>query len=192
MSEWRESADPDELAAAVAAGVRVMGTDCGVRWWGTSLAAAKDFNHALNRGTRYRVPADWTWQREPEWRETQDPDELAAAVAAGVEVQRSWDGTNWSPTVCWTAGDFRYAVNFGARYRVPASWIYTNRQSPVDRVWQSPRADAVQLLRDLQDAACSVMARPDVLGMLHGQTRHALSDLIVDLALALDSQAVMS
>ena len=118
-----------------------------------------------------------------EWRETTDPDELAAAVAAGVRVETfsgcEWD--DWVSTVNRGAWDFRYGVASGWIYRVPAWWEY-----------ESPRADAVQLLRDLQDAACSVMARPDVLGMLHGQTRHALSDLIVDLALALDSLVVMS
>lgn len=108
-----------------------------------------------------------------EWRETTDPDELAAAVAAGVRVEFATGPDSWSQTNAPHIS--------GARYRVPAWWEY-----------ESPRADAVELLRDLQDAACSVMARPDVLGMLHGQTRHALSDLIVDLALALDSQAVMS
>jgi len=125
-----------------------------------------------------------------EWRETTDPDELAAAVAAGVRVQRSASGIHW-----WTPGlmgidDFRRAINLGNCFRVPASWTW-QREPSVDSV-ESPRADAVQLLRDLQDAACSVMARPDVLGMLHGQTRHALSDLIVDLALALDGQVVAS
>lgn len=114
-----------------------------------------------------------------EWRETTDPDELAAAVAAGVRVE-VWVSGGWAPSMCSVATTFAARIREGLRYRVPASWVYATR------------ADAVQLLRDLQDAACSVMARPDVLGMLHGQTRHALSDLIVDLALALDSLVVMS
>lgn len=115
-----------------------------------------------------------------EWRETTDPDELAAAVAAGVRVE-VWVSGGWAPSMCSVATTFAARIREGLRYRVPAWWEY-----------ESPRADAVQLLRDLQDAACSVMARPDVLGMLHGQTRHALSDLIVDLALALDSLVVAS
>lgn len=119
-----------------------------------------------------------------EWRETTDPDELAAAVAAGVRVEvAAASKAKWMPSTSRDARDFRGWIAFGNHYRVPASWVYAP---------PPPRADAVQLLRDLQDAACSVMARPDVLGMLHGQTRHALSDLIVDLALALDSLVVMS
>lgn len=127
-----------------------------------------------------------------EWRETTDPDELAAAVAAGLPVV-GWSkyGNMWCRSLMRTATQFASFIDSGVRYRVPASWTW-RREPSVDRLWQSPRADAVQLLRDLQDAACSVMARPDVLGMLHGQTRHALSDLIVDLALALDSLVVMS
>lgn len=71
--EWRESADPDELAAAVAAGVRPQLYD-GARGWGTTDLDADDFRYWITLGARYRVPASWVY-------------ELAAAEAAGVPLE---------------------------------------------------------------------------------------------------------
>ena len=71
-----------------------------------------------------------------EWRETTDPDELAAAIAAGVTVEYATGPDSWSQTNAPHIG--------GARYRVPAWWVYAP---------PSHRTEAVALLRALQDAA---------------------------------------
>lgn len=59
------------------------------------------------------------------WRECDDPDELAAAVADGVEVQRNW-GYDWQPgTNNETAEQFAGCTKANCRYRVPASWSWS-------------------------------------------------------------------
>lgn len=59
------------------------------------------------------------------WRECADPVELAASVAAGVEVQRNW-GYDWQPgTNNETAEQFAGCTKANCRYRVPASWSWS-------------------------------------------------------------------
>ena len=59
------------------------------------------------------------------WRECADPVELAAAVAARVEVQRNW-GYDWQPgTNNETAEQFAGCTKANCRYRVPASWSWS-------------------------------------------------------------------
>ena len=57
----------------------------------------------------------------PEWRDCADPDELAAAVAAGVEVQwERYDG--WVPSVHTDADAFMRRIANDNHYRLPTSW----------------------------------------------------------------------
>ena len=59
------------------------------------------------------------------WRECADPVELAAARAAGVEVERNW-GYDWHPgTANVTAEQFAGCLKASLRYRVPASWSWS-------------------------------------------------------------------
>lgn len=59
------------------------------------------------------------------WRECADPVELAAAVAAGVEVLCvAVDGRTWE-TGCEDSESFRRCMANGCRYRVPASWSWS-------------------------------------------------------------------
>ena len=70
--EWRDCADPDELAAAVAAGVVPEWT--ADDWPGWRLAGgrnASQFSCSMEDGRSYRVPTSWTWSPEPP-----APDEL--------------------------------------------------------------------------------------------------------------------
>ena len=62
--EWRDCADPDELAAAVAAGVEVLRMRGG-GWVPSALTHRDDFAWFLTHGTRYQLPASWTWRPEP-------------------------------------------------------------------------------------------------------------------------------
>ena len=62
--EWRDCADPDELAAAVAAGVEVLRMRGG-GWVPSALTHRDDFAWFLTHGTRYQLPAWWTWRPEP-------------------------------------------------------------------------------------------------------------------------------
>ena len=57
----------------------------------------------------------------PEWRECADPDELAAAVAAGAEVH--WVASE--PTRCVTVDDFRANLDLDLQFRVPAAWTWS-------------------------------------------------------------------
>lgn len=62
---------------------------------------------------------------DEKWRYCDDPAELAAAVAAGVEVQRNW-GYDWQPgTNNETAEQFAGCTKANCRYRVPASWSWS-------------------------------------------------------------------
>ena len=75
-TEWRDCADPEELAAAVAAGVEVRWAKPG--WssgeWALSTASSPpSFAGAMRRGNRYSVPTSWTWSPEPP-----APDDLAS------------------------------------------------------------------------------------------------------------------
>ena len=59
------------------------------------------------------------------WRECADPVELAAAVAAGVEVLCvTVDGREWE-TSCEDSESFRRCMANDCRYRVPASWSWS-------------------------------------------------------------------
>ena len=75
-TEWRDCADPDELAAAVAAGVEVLRMRGG-GWVPSALTHRDDFAWFLTHGTRYQLPASWTWSPEP----TPEPDELRERIA---------------------------------------------------------------------------------------------------------------
>lgn len=77
------------------------------------------------------------------WRECADPVELAAAVAAGVEVLCvAVDGRTWE-TGCEDSESFRRCMANGCRYRVPPSWSWsyeppttvTGDDLPERRVW---------------------------------------------------------
>lgn len=64
-------------------------------------------------------------ERMDGWRYCDDPAELAAAVADGVEVQRNW-GYDWQPgTNNETAEQFAGCTKANCRYRVPASWSWS-------------------------------------------------------------------
>ena len=58
----------------------------------------------------------------PEWRDCADPDELAAAVAAGVEVQVRVDSGAVKPTKLRQASEFTMGIGWGDRYQLPTSW----------------------------------------------------------------------
>ena len=61
------------------------------------------------------------------WRECADPVELAAAVAAGVEVRWNnpgWPGA-WGQSTASSEASFAAAMRGGNRYRVPASWSWS-------------------------------------------------------------------
>lgn len=59
---------------------------------------------------------------ETKWRECDDPEVLAAAVAAGVEVQCvAVDGRTWE-TGCDDSASFRRCMANDCRYRLPADW----------------------------------------------------------------------
>mgnify|MGYP000985889583 CR=1 FL=1 len=65
----------------------------------------------------------------PEWRDCADPDELAAAVAAGVEVQwERYDG--WVPSANQTADQFAGSLRAGITYQLPASWTWRPEPTP--------------------------------------------------------------
>ena len=74
--EWRDCADPDELAAAVAAGVEVLRMRGG-GWVPSALTHRDDFAWFLTHGTRCQLPASWTWRPEP----TPEPDDLRERIA---------------------------------------------------------------------------------------------------------------
>ena len=78
-TEWRDCADPDELAAAVAAGVEVLRMRGG-GWVPSALTHRDDFAWFLTHGTRYQLPASWTWRPEP----TPEPDDLRERIARGA------------------------------------------------------------------------------------------------------------
>ena len=67
-------------------------------------------------------------ERMDGWRECADPVELAAAVAAGVEVQRNepgWSSGAWCKSRASSEASFAAAMREGNRYRVPASWSWS-------------------------------------------------------------------
>ena len=62
-------------------------------------------------------------ETKTEWRDCADPDELAAAVAAGVEVEvQRRVGQPWQPTRSIAAAQFAGFISTGHRYRLPTSW----------------------------------------------------------------------
>lgn len=79
------------------------------------------------------------------WRECADPVELAAAVAAGVEVQCvAVDGRTWE-TGCEDSESFRRCMANDCRYRVPSSWSWS--PSPVPPWPDGVLRDAANRLR---------------------------------------------
>ena len=58
MTGWRECADPDELAAAVADGVEVRGGNGPA--WPSTTRRARDFAECIEAGTQYWLPANWS------------------------------------------------------------------------------------------------------------------------------------
>lgn len=93
-------------------------------------------------------------ERMDGWRECADPVELAAAVAAGVEVQRNW-GYDWQPgTNNETAEQFAGCTKANCRYRVPASWSWSPEPpAPDDLVSRARRhAETHPESRDLTGA----------------------------------------
>ena len=62
-------------------------------------------------------------ETKTEWRDCADPDELAAAVAAGVEVEvQRRVGQPWQSTRSIDAAQFAGFISTGHRYRLPTSW----------------------------------------------------------------------
>lgn len=80
----------------------------------------------------------------PEWRDCADPDELAAAVAAGVEVLRMRGG-GWVPSALTHRDDFAWFLTHGTRYQLPTSWKWRPRAVPEP---ETERVDALKVLRD--------------------------------------------
>ena len=70
--EWRDCADPDELAAAVAAGVEVLAMGRAGDF-PTANQTADQFAGSLRAGITYQLPASWSWSPEPP-----APDEVVA------------------------------------------------------------------------------------------------------------------
>ena len=84
-------------------------------------------------------------ERMDGWRECADPVELAAAVAAGVEVQCvAVDGRTWE-TGCEDSESFRRCMANDCRYRVPSSWSWS--PSPVPPWPDGVLRDAANRLR---------------------------------------------
>ncbi len=90
----------------------------------------------------------------PEWRDCADPDELAAAVAAGVVPEwtaDAWPG--WRPSVGRNASQFSCSMEDGRSYRVPISWTW--HQEPPAPEWLTPevvgRIEDAMLNGDTED-----------------------------------------
>ena len=83
--EWRDCADPDELAAAVAAGVEVEVVFSPVDVWTTGRwnETADQVAEAIRRGAVYRVPTSWKLRLEPP-----GTDELRELRGIGIHDQR--------------------------------------------------------------------------------------------------------
>ena len=77
--EWRDCADPDELAAAVAAGVEVLAMGRAGDF-PTANQTADQFAGSLRAGITYQLPASWSWRPEPP-----APDELRERLRLGIE-----------------------------------------------------------------------------------------------------------
>jgi len=99
-------------------------------------------------------------ERMDGWRECADPVELAAAVAAGVEVLCvAVDGRTWE-TGCEDSESFRRCMANGCRYRVPPSWSWsyeppttvTGDDLPERRVWTCKIGGRVGRLSGCADA----------------------------------------
>ena len=147
---WRTPATHKEADEAHRAGVVEYQSDEGCAWLPAKdlyLPSEGDPNIA-----RYRVPADWPAGRagdgggcdgtsngptrkeaamnetKTEWRDCADPDELAAAVAAGVEVRWAkpgWSSGEWALSTASSPPSFAGAMRRGNRYSVPTSWTWS-------------------------------------------------------------------
>ena len=96
----------------------------------------------------------------PEWRDCADPDELAAAVAAGVEVEvQRRVGQPWQPTRSIDAAQFAGFISTGHRYRLPTSWrpeppapddgplgIYVASRTIHAAMWKELRSEGVPII----------------------------------------------
>ncbi|MBK6858677.1 MAG: hypothetical protein IPG97_19560 [Microthrixaceae bacterium] len=76
----------------------------------------------------------------PGWRECADPVELAAAVAAGVEVEYSCNG-RWYRNSFESEGQFRGSIA-NLAYRVPASWSWSPEPPAPDDLMSRARGHA--------------------------------------------------
>lgn len=121
---WRHPVDRDEVAAARRAGVlqydyppeSSQPTGWGPIWWHVDQLPAT---------RKLRVPSGWAEGREQETEtaephESEDPEELAAAVAAGLTVNPRPPGADWRDrqTYDGTVSAFREALDYGFRYRI--------------------------------------------------------------------------
>lgn len=60
MTGWRECADPDELADAVADGVEVQCVAVDGRTWETGCEDSESFRRCMANDCRYRLPVSWS------------------------------------------------------------------------------------------------------------------------------------
>jgi len=114
-TEWRDCADPDELAAAVAAGVEVQRMRGG-GWVPSALTHRDDFAWFLTHGTRYQLPTWWTWRPEPP-----APDELRERIARAM-FDRDGFAVRWDEA----------SVNTTARYSRLADAVLAVLPKPPD------------------------------------------------------------
>ena len=121
-------------------------------------------------------------ERMDGWRYCDDPAELAAAVADGVEVQRNW-GYDWQPgTNNVTAEQFAGCTKANCRYRVPASWSWSP-EPPADVPTGAERYLA-ERLADPEYRAAYEAAAPDDLttrARRHAETHPESRELIEEL-----------
>ena len=114
-TEWRDCADPDELAAAVAAGVEVLRMRGG-GWVPSALTHRDDFAWFLTHGTRYQLPTAWTWHPEPP-----ATDELRERIARAM-FDRDGFAVRWDEA----------SVNTTARYSRLADAVLAVLPKPPD------------------------------------------------------------
>lgn len=114
------------------------------------------------------------------WRYCDDPAELAAAVAAGVEVQCvAVDGRTWE-TGCEDSESFRRCMANDCRYRLPVSW---SPEPPTDVPTGAERYLA-ERLADPEYRAAYEAAAPDDLttrARRHAETHPESRELIEEL-----------
>ncbi len=117
--EWRDCADPDELAAAVAAGVEVQRMRGGGWRLGSSLRTAGEFATVIKSGIRYQLPTAWTWHPEPP-----ATDELRERIARAM-FDRDGFAVRWDEA----------SVNTTARYSRLADAVLAVLPTPPVPPW---------------------------------------------------------